>query len=143
MQRFFTITEVNALIPEISAVVAEQLAAYGVIIKGLETLARLVGAPPQSLDADSADSSETAHLKAELRARVERYERGWGRIESFGGVVKDPQRGLVDFYGRVGGRTVWLCWRYGEETLGYYHDLDAGFAARQPLTDEVRRELMN
>jgi hypothetical protein len=58
-------------------------------------------------------------------------------------VVKDPQTGLVDFYGRIDGRTVWLCWRYGEDCVGYYHDLDAGFSGRRPLTADVRRVLLN
>jgi hypothetical protein len=60
-----------------------------------------------------------------------------------GGVIKDPQTGLVDFYGRVGEKLVWLCWRYGEDSLSHYHDLEAGFAARRPLTAEVRRALLN
>ena len=57
--------------------------------------------------------------------------------------LSDPQIGLVDFYGRVGEKLVWLCWRYGEDTLGYYHDLETGFPSRRPLTAEVRRHLLN
>ncbi len=72
-----------------------------------------------------------------------RYEAGWRRVQAMGGVVKDPQAGLVDFYGRIEGKLVWLCWRYGEEMVGYFHDLDAGLAGRRPLTPEVRRVLLN
>jgi len=60
-----------------------------------------------------------------------------------GGVIKDPQTGLVDFYGRVGEKLVWLCWRYGEDSLSHYHDLEAGFSGRRLLTADVRRALLN
>jgi hypothetical protein len=78
-----------------------------------------------------------------VRRRVARYETGWQRVQKWGGVIKDPQTGLVDFYGRVDGKVVWLCWRYGEDTLGYYHDLKAGYSGRRPLSADVRRKLVN
>jgi hypothetical protein len=60
-----------------------------------------------------------------------------------GVLIKDPQIGLLDFYGRIDGRLVYLCWRYGEEALGYYHELEAGFAGRRPLARETREKLLN
>ena len=78
-----------------------------------------------------------------LRRRVGRYEEGWTQVRELGGVVKDPQIGLVDFYGRIDGRVVWLCWRYGEDALGYYHELDSGYPGRRPLSADVRRSLLN
>jgi hypothetical protein len=74
---------------------------------------------------------------------VRRYEAGWAEVQTLGGVVKDPQTGLVDFYGKINGRTVWLCWRYGEDSIGYYHDLDSGYSGRRALTADVRRTLLN
>lgn len=47
--------------------------------------------------------------------------------------VKDPERGLIDFHSERGGRVVYLCYLLGEPDLLYWHDLDAGFAGRQPL----------
>jgi len=64
-------------------------------------------------------------------------------VQTLGGVIKDPQTGLVDFYGRIEGRLVWLCWRYGEDSLGYFHELESGYAGRKPLTPDVRRQLLN
>jgi hypothetical protein len=49
-------------------------------------------------------------------------------------VVRDLDRGLVDFPSLRGGREVYLCWVEGEEDeIGYWHDLDSGYAGRQPL----------
>ncbi|MES1185179.1 MAG: DUF2203 domain-containing protein [Myxococcales bacterium] len=142
-QRVFTISEVNALIPALSSLVQDQLREQSEIEHGLAELMRLTGAPPRSLKPTNADSPEVVRLKSDLRSRISRYETGWQRVQKWGGVIKDPQTGLVDFYGRVDGKLVWLCWRYGEDTLGYYHDLTSGYSGRRPLSADVRRKLVN
>jgi len=142
-QRVFTISEVNALIPALSSLVHDQLKEQSEIEHGLAELMRLTGEPPRSLQPTPTDSAEITRLKHALRSRISRYETGWQRVQKWGGVIKDPQTGLVDFYGRVDGKLVWLCWRYGEDTLGYYHDLTSGFSGRRPLSADVRRKLVN
>jgi len=142
-QRVFTISEVNALIPALSSLVHDQLKEQSEIEHGLAELMRLTGEPPRSLQPTPTDSAEITRLKRALRSRISRYETGWQRVQKWGGVIKDPQTGLVDFYGRVDGKLVWLCWRYGEDTLGYYHDLTSGFSGRRPLSADVRRKLVN
>ena len=47
--------------------------------------------------------------------------------------LKDVERGLIDFPSRRGTREVFLCWEKGEEDIGHWHELDAGFAGREPL----------
>jgi len=142
-QRVFTISEINALIPDLSDLVGDQLREQSEIEHGLAELTRLSGSTPQSLEAGPSDGSEVRKLKRELKQRIERYEAGWARVQTMGGVVKDPQTGLVDFYGRVGEKLVWLCWRYGEDSLSHYHELESGFSGRRPLTADVRRALLN
>ena len=142
-QRVFTISEVSALIPALSSLVQDQLREQSDIEHGLAELVRLTGEPPRSLDLSERDSAEVVRLKRDLRKRIARYETGWQRVQKWGGVIKDPQAGLVDFYGRVDGKLVWLCWRYGEDTLGYYHELTAGYSGRRPLSADVRRKLVN
>lgn len=142
-ERVFTIAEVDALIPRLSELVGQQLLRQSEIEQCLAELARLVGGLPRTLEADDADSEPVARTKAELRQRIAHYEDGWRDVQELGAVVKDPQIGLVDFYGRIDGRLVWLCWRYGEESLRYYHELEAGYAGRQPLRPETRARLLN
>lgn len=142
-QRVFTISEVNALIPALSSLVQDQLMEQSEIEHGLAELVRLTGEPPRSLTVSDRDAPEVVRLKHDLRKRISRYETGWQRVQKWGGVIKDPQAGLVDFYGRVDGKLVWLCWRYGEDTLGYYHELKAGYSGRRPLSADVRRKLVN
>lgn len=48
-------------------------------------------------------------------------------------VLRDVDRGLVDFPSIRDGREVYLCWLEQEDAVGYWHDLDAGYAGRRPL----------
>jgi hypothetical protein len=48
-------------------------------------------------------------------------------------VVRDLDRGLVDFPAVREGKEVYLCWEDGEDEIGYWHDVDAGFSGRQAL----------
>jgi hypothetical protein len=48
-------------------------------------------------------------------------------------VLRDLDRGLVDFPALRDGREVFLCWEEGEDEVGYWHDLDAGYGGRKPL----------
>lgn len=50
--------------------------------------------------------------------------------------VKDLDRGLLDFPAILDGKEVFLCWEQEEEDIGFWHDLDAGYAGRERLEDE-------
>jgi hypothetical protein len=50
-------------------------------------------------------------------------------------VLRDLDRGLVDFPALRGDREVYLCWEEGEPEIGFWHEPGAGFAGRQPLAD--------
>lgn len=48
-------------------------------------------------------------------------------------VLRDLERGLIDFPALHDGREVYLCLEDGEDEIGYWHDLETGFGGRQPL----------
>jgi len=139
----FTISEVNALIPTLNLIVAQQLREQSDIEQGLAELTQRGGRNFDSLEPSADDESDVQKLKSELRQRIGRYDSGWRKVRALGGIVKDPQIGLVDFYGRVEGRVVWLCWRYGEDSVGYYHELEEGYSGRRPISANVRKHLVN
>jgi hypothetical protein len=57
-----------------------------------------------------------------------------GELQEMEIVLRDLERGLVDFPSLRDGREVYLCWvEQEEDEIGYWHDIDAGFAGRQPL----------
>jgi len=48
-------------------------------------------------------------------------------------LIKDIERGLLDFPALIGGREVFLCWEKDEETIEHWHDLDSGYAGRERI----------
>ena len=68
-----------------------------------------------------------------LRELADDIGRTVTRIHEPGCVVKDLEMGLVDFYGKHEGKTVFLCWQFGEAAVIHYHALDSGFESRQRL----------
>jgi hypothetical protein len=50
-------------------------------------------------------------------------------------VLRDLDRGLVDFPALRDGREIYLCWEEGEQEIAFWHDPDGGFAGRRPLDD--------
>ncbi len=56
-----------------------------------------------------------------------------GELEEQGIVLRDPDRGLIDFPAQHAGREVLLCWQIGEDDLAWWHLPEDGFAGRRPL----------
>ena len=48
-------------------------------------------------------------------------------------IVKDLERGLVDFPAIIGGKEVFLCWEQDEEDVEFWHDLESGYGGRERL----------
>jgi len=55
------------------------------------------------------------------------------QIQDSGAQIKDINTGLLDFSALKDGREVYLCWQYGEEDIAFWHEVEAGYAGRQPI----------
>jgi hypothetical protein len=55
------------------------------------------------------------------------------RIRELGVILKDLDMGLLDFPHERDGRVVFLCWHPPEERVAFWHEIEAGYAGRQPL----------
>lgn len=149
----FSIEEANALVPQLSDMVKGQLELAGQIQRLAVDLGehpRLKrGAVKRDGDAELVDITplpdddiEVRAIKRKLGLQLRRYRDGWREIRGLGVVVNDPASGLLDLYGRVDERLVWLCWRYGEQSIDHYRELDVGFEGRKPLAP-VRARMLN
>src|ERR671914_725965 len=58
---------------------------------------------------------------------------GFERLERLDLVVRDLERGLVDFPAVIDGHEVYLCWLLDEPSVGHWHGVESGFAGRRPL----------
>ena len=54
-------------------------------------------------------------------------------LADHGIILRDPETGLVDFPAEREGRRVFLCWKLGEERVGWYHEATGGFGGRRRL----------
>jgi hypothetical protein len=141
--RVFTLEAVNALVPRLESVVGRQLERRSAIEALLVRLGRELGDVPERIVLDPADPTDVREMKRELVKKIEAYRAGWREVEEMGAVLKDPRTGLLDFYGEVDGKLVWLCWRYGESECAFYHALEEGFSARKPIGASVKQRLLN
>ena len=51
-----------------------------------------------------------------------------------GVLIKDVDRGLIDWYAKKGKRDIFLCWKIGDEKIQYWHEVEDGFSGRKPIS---------
>lgn len=130
--RIFTVAEANALLPRLNVLLERQRRLLEELDAEVASL-RARGEDPEVLEPRDGEDHEVREQKASLGRKVELLRELEAEVAGTGAVVKDVREGLVDFYGRVEGRVVWLCWRYGESAVAHWHPLETGFASRRPL----------
>ncbi|HLM37577.1 MAG TPA: DUF2203 domain-containing protein [Gaiellaceae bacterium] len=131
-QRYFTAEEANELLPEVRAaaerLVEHRRAAVAVTVKRARLVSRIAG------NGGDFDPREPRELQEELERETDAAAEALVRLDRIGVIVKDADRGLVDFPAlREGGEEVLLCWQVGEDEVAYWHGLEEGFAGRKPL----------
>jgi hypothetical protein len=130
MARLFTLDEATALLPRLRELLTEMQEKKVVLDSVREELAMMTRASAGNghLMADEVDSKrkEGQTLAERLNALLE-------ELNELGCELKGLDEGLVDFPARRDGRTVYLCWKLGEDGIDYWHEQDTGFSGRQPL----------
>ena len=130
--RYFSPADVEALIPELTAVmerIRDARREAMAVEEGMKVeQQRITMAGGAAFDRDrwQADLNRRERLVEGMRA-------GLQAITRLGGVTKDVDQGLVDFPHLREGREVNLCWKFGEKAIRYWHGLDEGYAGRKPL----------
>jgi hypothetical protein len=128
MPHYFTVAEANTLLPLLRPHLKRLIAAWHRLnaLQG-EVLALLqrhphadLGGPPLSFAA----------------AEIIRAQNAIVAIQAYGAELKDPSTGLLDFLALRDGVEIYLCWRYDEPRVEYWHPLETGIAGRQPIDEE-------
>ena len=123
-KRYFTVEEANAALPALRHIVAAMLAARGHIVDAQPALWPVL---------EKAASNGGSDKASAVLVDFEKLRHSVKAIEGLGIELKDINTGLVDFLSKRDGRDVYLCWRYDEPKVAFWHDLEAGVAGRQPL----------
>jgi hypothetical protein len=129
MQRkMFTVDEANSLLPDVRrAVTALQ--------DRMRWLAAHRPAVPYLIPEFKVP--QDALVPEDYFAGLLQVRKTLGEVDAIGCQIKDIQMGLVDFPSRLFGREILLCWRLGEDLVGYYHDPEAGYSGRRPLPPDL------
>jgi hypothetical protein len=131
MDRLFTLDEASALLEEVRPILEEIVGARARLAEAEQDLLVLHWKARGNGHASEQGSFSTGqHSRAQL---VEKLNGLIARLAELGVELKDPAVGLIDFRSLRDGRVVYLCWKLGEPAIEFWHDLDAGFAGRQPL----------
>ena len=122
--KFFTVNEANALLEQIRPLMGELLERRDRAVTMSQAM-HSFWEPPHS-DRGNLSASRLAQEFGQIEALIK-------QIEGFGCVIKDLNGGLLDFLAEINGREVYLCWRYNEDQIAFYHDLHTGFTGRKPV----------
>ena len=130
-ERYFTPEEANALLDEVrplaEALVAHRRAMAVTATRQARLVQRIAG------NGGDFDPQEPRTLEEDFRREDEAVVRCVEDLQRLGVLVKDLDRGLVDFPALRGDEEVLLCWQVGEDEIAYWHGVDEGFAGRKPL----------
>jgi hypothetical protein len=122
-ERHFTRAEANALLPQLTELLNRLRDAKDKLTDAEAHEALAEAAPTNG---GGAEGRQVGVAFLEVRRLLETVERS-------GIVLRDVDRGLVDFPAVIEGREVYLCWELGEDEVGFWHDMDAGYRGREPL----------
>lgn len=126
--RVYTLQEARQALPEVKALMTTIQTARQAIIR----------LRPEAWPAISkAAHNGGSHAAGEMAIHIGRLEQAVKAILGMGIFIKDLDQGVIDFLGKRDDREVFLCWRYGEDDIEFWHDINAGFAGRQPIDAAV------
>ena len=123
-KRYFTLEEANQCIPEL----ADEIS----LLKAIRAELAGLHAEITSLMEVVPSNGGSRHTPALLRATAH-FQEILERITARGCHLKGLDPGLVDFPHLRDGKEVYLCWRIDEKEIRYWHEIEDGFAGRQPL----------
>jgi hypothetical protein len=134
--KLFTVEQANAALPLVRAITTDLVALSREVVERRQRLALLTGGRQQQSHRDFY-SEELEQIEEELEKDGERLQDYVEELRQLGVEPKSGSEGLVDFPSLMEGRIVFLCWKFGEPEVLHWHEIDSGFAGRQPLVAGV------
>ncbi len=122
-ERHYSVEEANELLPSMKPVLR----------KLREAKDQLTDEEAHEILSDAAPGNGGGTPGQQVGEAFLEVRRMLGALQEAGIVVRDIDRGLIDFPALRDGEEVYLCWELGEDSVEYWHDLEAGYGGRQPL----------
>ncbi len=125
MFRIYTQQDANNTLPEVRRKFNEVLSQKKYVVELHEELQKTIEF--------NYNLEEFIHKKQQLNAAVSELYKSIETLESMGIVIKSVEEGLVDFPCKRFDEEVWLCWKFGENEIKFWHAKEEGFLGRKPL----------
>ena len=125
MFSYFTTNEANQALPDVIKKFEFTMAKKNVVSK-LEQELQMSLATANTFD-------QYVSLKQKLNSAITNFYESMETLENTGVVVKSIEQGLLDFPSKRFDEEVWLCWKYGETEIKFWHEKDSGFMGRKPI----------
>ncbi|MBI3268618.1 MAG: DUF2203 domain-containing protein [Planctomycetes bacterium] len=131
--RLFTLDEARKTLPLVRSIVGDILECYRSLFEKSQAYLQIKG---ESGKPTKHGLARAKVLEDEMSTLKQRLDSAAFELAELGIELKDYEMGLVDFRSIREGEEVSLCWKFGEDTIGFWHPLDTGYKGRRPLGSE-------
>ena len=133
--KLVTLEEAKQMLPLLRSIVSDIRVSWGKIIEKrteLECFEKEKGSRGEEESSPGAEEWKRRPdaLKEELNGLIERINNYIREVEDLGCFVEEFKRGIINFPSLYHGRKVFLCWSFGEDDVGHWHELDESFSDR-------------
>ena len=122
---YFTTKDANLILPDVIKKFETALEKKNEISK-LEQQLQMILSTTNRFD-------EYIPLKQKLNAAITQFYSASENLEKTGVVIKSIDQGLLDFPSKRFDEDVWLCWKYGETEIKFWHEKESGYTGRKPV----------
>ena len=126
MFSYFSITQANEILPTV-------IKKFEFVTAKKNELAKIEQQLQTNLSPENK-FEEYIILKQQLNTAITKLYQAIEDLENTGVVVKSIDEGLLDFPSKRFDKEVWLCWKYGEKEIKFWHEKDSGFQGRKPIS---------
>jgi hypothetical protein len=135
--RLYTVEEANRALPLVRAIVRDIVSLAGSVMDRRERLDEVRGHRRE--DENDIYDEELFQIEEMIEKDVDQLDVYVKELQNLGIELKSMTEGLIDFPTIVSGKPAYLCWKYDEPQVSFWHELEAGFSGRQPIVGDRRR----
>jgi hypothetical protein len=135
MPRYFTLEQAQQLLPQVGSAV-EQAIHLKSEFEHAEAELQSANQRIMMMGGSLVNRDHLIEQKNLRGSSATKLKEAVDEIQSYGCLLKDLDIGLIDFPTLYHGEEVYLCWKLGEDGIGFWHGVDEGFRGRKTITRE-------
>ncbi len=126
MSTYFTLVGANEALPKV-------IAKFKKVVENKKLVVEIEKQLQSSLS-ENSNFDKYVQMKQKLNSTVSKFYQSIEELEETGVMLKGIDEGLLDFPSKRFDQEVWLCWKYGETEIKFWHEKDVGFSGRKPIS---------